>query len=57
MTRDQKRKFNDANEQDYHFAPFTEQRAELRKQWATSRKDWNTFLYQAEQKYQSKIKA
>ena len=51
MTRDQKRKFNDANENDYYFAPFTEQRKELRKEWAKSRKDWNHFLYDAERHY------
>jgi hypothetical protein len=57
MNRDEKRKFNDANENEYYFAHFTQQRRELRKQWATSRKDWNHFLYDAEKKHKSKIKA
>lgn len=54
MTRDEKRKYNFENEHDYHFAPFTEERAELRRQWGTSRKDWNSFLYDQENKHNSK---
>jgi len=52
MNRDQKRKYNEANEIDYHYAPFTEARRELREQWNGTRKDWNHFLYEAERKYQ-----
>ena len=54
MNVQQKKEFNYQNEDNYHFAPFTNQRAELRKIWATSRKDWNSFLYDQEKKYQSK---
>lgn len=56
MTREQKRAFNYENEQDYYYAPFSEQRKELRRIWNTTRKDWHSFLYDQEKKYQSKIK-
>lgn len=50
MTREEKRKYNFENEQNYFYAPFSEQRAELRKAWNKTRKDWNVFLYNAENK-------
>jgi hypothetical protein len=56
MNRDQKREYNEANEMDYHYAPFTEARRELRAKWNGTRKDWNHFLYDAERKYQLKNK-
>lgn len=56
MTREQKRLYNYENEQDYYFAPFSEQRKELRRIWNTTRKDWYSFLYDQEKKHQSKIK-
>jgi len=54
MNRDEKRKYNQENEQDYYFAPFTEARRELRAKWNGTRKDWNHFLYDAERKHQLK---
>ena len=56
MTAKEKIRYNHENELDYHFAPFTPQRAELRKKWATTRKDWNSFLYDQEKKYQQSKK-
>ena len=56
MTAIEKRRYNHANELDYYFAPFTPQRAELRKKWATTRKDWNSFLYDQEKKHQQSKK-
>lgn len=56
MTREEKRVYNQENEQDYYFAPFTDQRAELRKVWALTRKNWESYLYDQEKKYQSKNK-
>ena len=52
MTSHQKRQYNYDNELDYHFAPFTEQRKELRKEWNGTRKCWDLFLFEAEKKYQ-----
>jgi hypothetical protein len=57
MTREEKRLNNQENEGNYHFAPFTDQRADLRKEWSLTRKNWESFLYDQEKKYQSKIKA
>lgn len=56
MTASQKKVYNFQNEDNYHFAPFTEQRRELRKVWSISRKSWDSFLYDQENKHQSKIK-
>lgn len=53
MTRNQKKTYNQANEGDYYFAPFTEQRRELRKEWGTTRRDWESFLYDREKKHQN----
>ena len=52
MTSQQKRAYNYENEHNYHFAPFSEARAELRKLWNTTRKNWDSFLYEAEKKHQ-----
>lgn len=42
------------NELDYYYAPFTPQRAEIRKEWSGTRKCWDSFLYSKEKNYQSK---
>lgn len=55
MNRDEKRGYNEENESTYYYAPFTEQRRDLRKRWATTRKDWNTYLYLAEMKHIKQI--
>jgi len=56
MTSQQKRQYNYENECEYHFAPFSDARKELRKLWNQTRKNWDTFLFEAEKKYQqSKI--
>ena len=52
MTSQQKRAYHYENEHNYHFAPFSEARAELRKLWNTTRKNWDSFLYEAEKKHQ-----
>ena len=52
MTQKQKRVYNQENENNFYFAPFTEQRKELRKLWGTTRKNWESFLYDQEKKYQ-----
>ena len=57
MTREEKKVYNQENEQEYYFAPFTDQRAELRKVWALTRKNWESYLYDQEKKYNSKNKA
>jgi len=56
MTAKEKSRYNHENELDYYFAPFTPQRADLRKKWATTRKDWNSFLYDQEKKHQANQK-
>lgn len=43
-----KREYNNTNQDSYYFAPFTEQRKELRKYWNSTKTDWNEFLYNAE---------
>lgn len=56
MNRQEKRAFNYENEHNYYFSPFSEQRRELRKIWNTTRKCWESFLFDAEKKHQqSKI--
>ena len=52
MTSQEKKAYNFANEQNYHFAPFTEQRKELRKNWNRTRKSWDSFLFESEKKHQ-----
>ncbi len=52
MTSQQKKQYNYENEHNYHFAPFSEARKELRKQWNRTRKCWESFLYNAEKKHQ-----
>ena len=52
MTSQQKKQYNYENEHNYHFAPFSEARAELRKLWNTTRKCWDSFLYESEKKHQ-----
>jgi hypothetical protein len=54
MTSQEKKAYNFANEQNYYFAPFTEQRKELRKEWNRTRKCWDSFLFESEKKHQSK---
>lgn len=54
MTREAKIKYNYENEGDYYYAPFSVARRELRKTWSTTRKCWDSFLYEAEKKYQQK---
>jgi hypothetical protein len=56
MTQQQKKAYNYENENDYHFAPFSDARAGLRKVWNQTRKNWDSFLYDQEKKFQqSKI--
>ena len=52
MTSQEKRLYNYENEQNYYYAPFSEARAELRKQWNQTRKCWDSFLYESEKKHQ-----
>jgi len=52
MTSQQKRDYNYEKEHNYHFAPFSEARRELRNEWNRTRKCWESFLYNAEKKYQ-----
>lgn len=42
------------NEDNYYFAPFTEQRREIRKEWNSlnSKLSWEEFLYNKEKEYQ-----
>jgi len=54
MTANQKKQYNYDNELNYHYAPFTPQRAEIRKEWSGTRKCWDSFLYDQEKKYNSK---
>lgn len=51
MNANQKKAYNWDNESNYHFAPFTPQRAELRRLWNGTRKNWETFLYNAERNH------
>lgn len=48
MTSNQKKQHNYDNELNYHYAPFTPQRAEIRKEWSGTRKCWDSFLYDKE---------
>ncbi len=51
MTREEKREFNENNQNDYFFAPMTAQRRELRKLWNLKENnvfDWEVFLYDSE---------
>lgn len=45
------------NEDNYYFAPFTEQRREIRKEWnsLTSKLSWEKFLEIKEKEYQNKL--
>ena len=52
MTSQEKKAYNFENEHKYFYAPFSEQRKELRKEWNRTRKCWDSFLYEAEKKYQ-----
>jgi hypothetical protein len=52
MKQQDKKKYNLENEHNYYYAPFSEARAELRKVWGTTRKNWESFLYDQEKKYQ-----
>lgn len=52
MTSQEKKAYNFENEHKYFYAPFSEARKELRKLWNTTRKCWDSFLYEAEKKYQ-----
>jgi len=56
MTSKEKRLYNYENECEYYFAPFTEQRKELRKLWNTTRKCWDSFLYDQEKKHNQNLK-
>lgn len=56
MTRGEKTRYNFENEGSYYFAPFTQQRQELRAIWGRTRKDWNSYLYDQEKKHQAKVK-
>ena len=53
MISQEKRQYNYDNEMNYHFAPFTEARKELRKEWGGTRKCWDSFLFDQEKKYKS----
>ncbi len=55
MTGQEKRLYNYENEQNYHYAPFSEARKELRKIWNQTRKCWDTFLFEAEKKFQQNL--
>lgn len=55
MTSQQKKQYNYENEHNYHFAPFSEARKELRKEWNRTRKCWDSFLFENEIKYQKKM--
>ena len=52
MTSQEKRAYNYENEHNYYYCPFSEARKELRELWNTTRKNWDSFLFEAEKKYQ-----
>lgn len=55
LTDNEKRIYNQNNEQDYFFSPLTAQRRELRKLWNLPEnrlKDWEVFLFDSELKIQ-----
>ena len=56
MTRLEKKRYNFENEHNYYYAPFSEARAELRKICNTTRKCWDSFLFDQEKKYKSQNK-
>ena len=56
MTSQEKKAYNFENEHKYFYAPFSEQRKELRKEWNRTRKCWDSFLYEAEKKHNQNLK-
>lgn len=51
-TREEKRVFNRLNQNEYHFAPFTDERLKMREKWNTTGEEWEVYLYDRELKHQ-----
>lgn len=51
-TREEKIDFNRMNQNEYYFAPFTEQRRQMRKEWNDTNEDWEVYLYDREIQHQ-----